>query len=77
MIATMIRNRGKRVEISIIAPITLKEVSRNMRKESAKPKSERLARPSCVSEVKPGRTLSILSISLDNRFIIQPRGYVY
>ena len=43
MMVTVIRNRGRRVEISIIAPIILNEVSRNVRKESAKPKSERLA----------------------------------
>ena len=62
----------------MIAPIVLDEVLRNVRKESAKLKSERMTRmrPVQVNEVEPASILSIVSISLENRFIIRPSGYV-
>jgi hypothetical protein len=65
------------IEIKIIAPIVLDEVLRNVRKESAKLQSERITRPGQVNEVEPANMLSIVSISLENRFIIRPSGYVW
>jgi hypothetical protein len=64
------------IEIKMIAPMVLDEVLRNVRKESAKLKSERMSRPGQVNEVEPASILSIVSISLENRFMIRPSGYV-
>ena len=69
-------DQGKMIEIKTIAPIILDVVLRNVRKESAKPKSERMTRPCQVNEVEPDNLLSIVSMSLDNRFMIRPSGYV-
>jgi hypothetical protein len=76
-IPTAIRNHGRRIEIKMIAPTVVDEVLRNVRKESAKLKSEQMSRPGQVNEVEPASMLSIVSISLENRFIIRPSGYVW
>jgi hypothetical protein len=62
----------------MIAPIVVDVVLRNVRKESAKLKSERMTWPGQVkvNEVEPASMLSIVSISLENRFMIRPSGYV-
>jgi hypothetical protein len=74
--ATAIRNHGRRIEIKMIAPKILDEVLSNVRKESAKQKSVQVTRPGHVSGVEPASTLSIVSTSLENRFMIRPSGYV-
>jgi hypothetical protein len=64
------------IEIKTIAPTILDEVLSNVRKESAKQKSAQTRRPGQVNEVEPARILSIVSMSLENRFMIRPSGYV-
>jgi len=74
--ATTIRNHGRRIEIKMIAPIILDEMLSNMRKESAKQKSAQMTRPGHMNQVEPASVLSIVSISLENRFMIRPSGFV-
>ena len=74
--ATAIRNHGRRIEIKMTAPIIPDEVLSNVRKASVKQKVNTEFPPSHVNEVKPASILSIVSISLENRFMIRPSGYV-
>lgn len=74
--ATAIRNHGRMIEIKMIAPIILDEVLSNVRKESAKQRSAQMTRPGHMNEVEPASILSIVSMSLENRFMIRPSGFV-
>jgi hypothetical protein len=74
--ATAIRNHGRRIEIKMIAPMILDDVLSSVRKESAKQKSAQMTRPGYMNEVEPASILSILSMSLENRFMIRPSGFV-
>jgi hypothetical protein len=77
--ATAMRNHGRRIEIRMIAPIILVEVLSNVRKESVKQKSgqsARMTRSGHMNDVEPASVLSIVSMSLENRFMIRPSGYI-